>query len=329
MNLKKRNYNYLFILELFLFFLYLVFVILDIKSFIIWDQVSYYLRDELTLNNEIILSLYEDGHPHFLRIFIVYLIYQIAIFLSIDINLLYSITLAVILFCTYIVLKKIVSNYTLNINYKVFYILLFLLLLSFFVNGRGIFAIFGNTLLLYALYFKNYSIKYRIGYLKFCILILFSLLFTSVSSGTFMVCLMTIFLFYLFNIIVNLPKISKGNLNIIILISSIIIFFIPLIFKFINKNLEFYNGSIIEMLDHGFGKYFQMILYPSLIIVLLSPFIIVLIYYFIVKNKKVILPLAMIFSSFSIGLFGYTSLVSGISGFILLIFFIFNRNEKG
>ena len=144
-----------------------------------------------------------------------------------------------------------------------------------------------------------------------------------------MVCLMTIFLFYLFNIIVNLPKISKGNLNIIILISSIIIFFIPLIFKFINKNLEFYNGSIIEMLDHGFGKYFQMILYPSLIIVLLSPFIIVLIYYFIVKNKKVILPLAMIFSSFSIGLFGYTSLVSGISGFILLIFFIFNRNEKG
>ena len=64
---KKQN---LFILELFLLFIYAILIILGIKEFSIWQQITYYLSNDFNGNNETLLSLFETNHPHFLRIFI-------------------------------------------------------------------------------------------------------------------------------------------------------------------------------------------------------------------------------------------------------------------
>ena len=67
---------------------------------------------------------------------------------------------------------------------------------------------------------------------------------------------------------------------IFIIISSII----PLITQFINKNLDFYDGSILKMLEHGFGKYLEAYVYIVLPLLLFLPFIFIIGYYFLSKN---------------------------------------------
>lgn len=203
---KKQN---LFILELFLFFIYAILIILGIKEFSIWQQITYYLSNDFNGNNETLLSLFETNHPHFLRIFILYVIYQISLFFALDITFIYNLLLLFLLFFTYIFIKKIIFDIFNFIDYKILGVLFFYFLLSFFMNGRIIFAIFGNTLLLYGLYFNIYSINQKIMNFKLVIIVIFSLLITSVSSGTFMVCLLTIFLFYFFIIVVRFPFLEK------------------------------------------------------------------------------------------------------------------------
>ncbi len=326
MNYIQQTRQNIFILELFILLTYLILILLEIKTFIIWEQITYYLTEDIYSNNDVLLSLYKDSHPHLLRILLIYIIYQISIYFSLDVNMIYNIILVFLLFFTYILIKKIINDFFIARNtYKILVVLLFLFTLSNFMNGRIVFAIFGNTLLLYALYFKNYSIKKQIKNFRFILLVFFSIIFTSVSSGTFMVCLTTIFLFYFLTFISKLPYIEKKYFLTIFFINILIILFIPLIIKFINKNLEFYNGSIIEMLDHGFGKYIDIYIYPFLIILIILPFIMIVVYNYILSNYKIILPLSMILSSFLIGLFGYSSFVSGISGFILFFFMIYKR----
>ena len=313
---KKQN---LFILELFLFFIYAILIILGIKEFSIWQQITYYLSNDFNGNNETLLSLFETNHPHFLRIFILYVIYQISLFFALDITFIYNLLLLFLLFFTYIFIKKIIFDIFNFIDYKILGVLFFYFLLSFFMNGRIIFAIFGNTLLLYGLYFNIYSINQKITNFKLVIIVIFSLLITSVSSGTFMVCLLTIFLFYFFIIVVRFPFLEKKIIYMIFFIFIIISSIIPLITQFINKNLDFYDGSILKMLEHGFGKYLEAYVYIVLPLLLFLPFIFIIGYYFLSKNHKLILSFSLILSSLFIGLFGFSSLFSGISGFVLLI----------
>lgn len=320
--------NYLFILELFLVIIYIVLILLGIKDFSIWGQITYYLSTDFDMNNKVLLHLFEESHPHFLRILILYFIYQFSLLLSLDVNLVYNLVLLLFLYKTYLFIKNIIIDIYGDLKYSILTILLFYFLLSFFMNGRIIFAIFGNTLLLYTLFFNSYSIKNKITNFKFIFMIVGSLIFTSVSSGTLIVCLSTILIFYFLTIVLNFPFIKKKILYKIIFIFALCLSFIPLIIKFINKNLDFYDGSFLKMLEHGFGKYLEIYIYPIIILLFFLPFFIMFGYYFLYNNKYFVLPFSLIISSFFIGLFGYSSLFSGISGYILFVAMNFYSKKR-
>jgi hypothetical protein len=99
----------------------------------------------------------------------------------------------------------------------------------------------------------------------------------------------------------------------------------PMIVIFVNKNLNYYDGSIIHMLSHGVGRYlvdnFYILLPIVALLILLLPIIIL----YLRKYKFLILPLSMILSSLAVGLFGYSSLVSGVSAYLMFIYMIIYR----
>lgn len=320
--------NYLFILELFLVTTYIVLILFGIKNFSIWDQITYYLSGDFNMNNKVLFHLFEESNPHFLRVLILYFIYQFSLLLSLDVNLVYNLVLAVLLYMTYVFIKNIIIDIYGDVKYSILTILLFYFLLSFFMNGRIIFAIFGNALLLNAIFFNTYSIKNKITNIKFIFMIVLSLIMTSVSSGTFMVCLFSIVIFYFLTAVFNFPFIKKKIFYVKIFIFILIILFLPLIIRFINKNLDFYNGSFLKMLEHGFGKFLAMYTYPVLILLFFLPFFLMFSYYLFNNNKYFILPFSLIISSLFIGLFGYLSLFSGISGYILLVAINFYNTKR-
>ena len=91
------------------------------------------------------------------------------------------------------------------------------------------------------------------------------------------------------------------------------------------KNLNYYDGSIINMLSHGAGRYlidYFYISFPIFAILLLSLPIVIL---YLKKYIFLILPLSMIFSSLVVGLFGFSSLVSGVSAYVIFIYMYKNR----
>ena len=104
---------------------------------------------------------------------------------------------------------------------------------------------------------KSCSLKNSISNISFFILVLISILFTSVSSGTFMVSILTLLIFYFTIMIIHFPILKIKYIYLQIYTFLVIILLTPLIVKFIDKNLQFFNGSIIEMLGHGFGRYLE------------------------------------------------------------------------
>jgi hypothetical protein len=322
---KKQN---IFFIEIFLFLVYIFFILLGFKDFIIWSQITDHLTFDYISNNENIIHLYEINHPHLLRVFILYLIYQFSLFFNLDINIIFNLVIISLLFISYTLLKKIITDFNNDLKYSILVILLTLFLLSIFMNGRIVFAIFGNTLLLYSIYVKSCSLKNNISTIHFFVLVLISILFTSVSSGTFMVSVLTLLIFYFTIIIIHLPKLKIKYIYLQIYLILVLILLSPLIIKFINKNLKFFNGSIIEMLEHGFGRYFGEYYILFFILLFFIPFIVVFLFVYFRKKNFYILPFSMILSSTIIGMFGLLSFFSGISAFILWVYFLLRKEKK-
>ncbi|MDQ7085350.1 MAG: hypothetical protein Q9M36_10680 [Sulfurovum sp.] len=303
-----------------LFSIYILLILLEYKQFSIWSQVGYYLFNSESYDRlDMVLELFQDKHPHALRILLIYPFFEISDFLGVDVNFLYNIVLVILVFTIY----KIFISITKGMIHKpqLLLVLFFIIFLSLYMNGRLIFAILGNTFILYILYRQAYS-EYKLSIFKVMIYILLSLWLCSVSSGTLMVGIGTILLFYFLNFIVYLPYIKKTHIYFVLIILAFLLFFLPLILQLINKNLDYYDGSFFLMLDHGFGKYFTNIiiyLILSLPLIFLS---MIIAYKYLKKYSYYILPLSMIFSSLTIGLFGTSSLVSGIMAYILFIYMI-------
>jgi len=322
---KKQN---IFLIEIFLLLIYIFFILMGFKDFIIWSQITDHLTDGFISNNESLIHLYEINHPHLLRVFILYLIYQFSLFFSLDISLVYNLFIITILFGSYILLKKVLIDFYSASKYFILIILITLFFLSIFMNGRIAFAIFGNTLLLYSIYMKSFSLKNSISNISFFILILISILFTSVSSGTFMVSIITLLIFYFTIMIIRFPMLKIKYIYLQMYIFLLIILLTPLIVKFIHKNLQFFNGSIIEMLGHGFGRYLEEYYILFFILLFFMPFIVMILFVYLKKKMIYILPFSMILSSVSIGMFGILSFFSGITAFILLSFFLLRKERK-
>lgn len=317
--IKIKYFEYL------IFIIYFILILLEVKKFIIWGQITNVLVPNEMLNNyEIITNLIETNHPHILRILLIVPFYAISEYISIDLELFFSITLMMFIFILYYLHLKILNSIV--SREKLFFILLFFLGLSFLMHGRIMFSILGNTILLFLLYKSFYS-SYKIGKFKFLVLFIIALWFVSVSSGTFIVFLLTILIFYTIQALIKLPYISKELLFSFSMFLLLILLISPIIMVFVEKNLNYYDGSIVNMLSHGAGRY--LIDYFYIVLPLLMLFILFLPIFlrYLKKYRILILPASMIISSLVVGLFGFSSLVSGISAYIVFIYLFINRQK--
>ncbi len=312
-------------IELSIFLIYLALILLEIKQFIIWGQISnVFVVNDSIANFQIISNILGTGHPHLLRLLLVLPFYVVSDYLSLNLNIFFSSVLLGIIFICYIIIVSILKNIVQR-KYLI-YTLIFFLILSFFMNGRSVFPIFGNTLLLYLLYNKFY-IQNQLNFFKFLLLFFLALWSVSVSSGTFSVFLLTIFIFYTLQILIQLPTLKKNILWFLSFSFMLVILILPILLIFINKNLDYYDDSFINMLSHGLGRYlidyFYIILPLLAILILLIP----LVLQYLKKYKLLILPLSMIIASNIIGLFGLLSFISGISAYLLYIYMYINKKK--
>jgi len=324
-NLYKKWIQLIFISEIILILTYAMFIILGYEEFTVWSQVGDYLFDSsFTERSNTLFQLFADKHPHAMRISLIYPIFQLADILNINVLTLYSVTILLLFILMYKLLLSVLKYY--SITHMTSFILIFLLILSLFMHGRIAFAMFGNTLILYVLFIKIHFPS-KMNTMKSVLYLATALWFCSVSSGTLMVAIGTIMLFYSLRILIELPYIQKKYITLFALLIVLLILASPIILQLVNKNLNYYDGSFIHMLDHGFGKYILKYFYLIGILLVISPYLLIKSINFFKKSKEFILPLSMIIASLSIGLFGFSSLVSGLSAYILFIYMYLNKNN--
>ena len=179
-----------------------------------------------------------------------------------------------------------------------------------FVNGRIIFAYFSEALLLYYFIEKKFQIN-----LKFLIIFLFS----SVSSGTMSVILITCFLSR--KMIKNSLK-KKRTIKIFKVAIILIVTYYFIIFA--KKNLISYSGNIFKLLQHGlFSKLKNIYIEVYALLIVLFPYFI----YLSIQMRKIDRLLFRIYISSIIGLlFGFTAGTMGVP--ILMIYFLIVFNSK-
>ncbi len=297
--------------ELFVFMIYFCCIVLNLLDFSMLAQVV----DIIDINSgtekwDLTQNMLSNFHPHAFRLVLMLPFYWIHDYFSIDVNISFGIAVLLLMFLTY---KYIVFIVKFQDSTK-FALLNFIFFVMLLMNGRIAFAIYGNALLLKTLYQMYYLRKIR--FVEFIIKVFLGLFFTTVSTGTVFVGILSFIIFYS---IVILRKIPTINLKVLFYFCSVIGFLIFLVQDFlliyINKNLKYF-GSFYNMASHGLGKYLKAEM------ILLVPIIIILIYFILRKirqNELLVLPLSMVISASIIGVFGLSSLFSGLSGFILFI----------
>lgn len=219
---------------------------LNLLEFKIWSQITY-------INQIEIFNYFEAGLlVHIPRYFVVLPSFYFGDIFKVNENFvftIYVILLASLTSLIWIKIQEIIVSKKKYINFS--FIIPFILL--YFINGRFIFSLFGLSLLLLIL------VKIRLNIYEPYMLIGFvlSFLFTSVSSGTFSVALLSIivtsrraFINYLFagSYVIKILK--------ILCFAFVFLVLFYLFYLFFNKNLTFYGGGFggaHNMLSHGLG----------------------------------------------------------------------------
>jgi len=318
MQSKKYNFFYYSI-----FLIYGTIILLEIKKYTIWNQIT----DVVDTNN---LSsptfLFESFNAHTLRLLLMFGIIKMGNILNLNSNYFFSI----IVFLNILISSKLLVSIQKNIQNNPIvnvYCALTLIIISLLMNGRTSFSFLGISLIAYSI------LKYHLqdlNLLKMIFYFCLGLFLCSVSSGSFSVALLSIFIFII-NFFYNSQYRKNDKKKLIFLI---ILFGIPIaqiMAIFITKNLDFYDGSIIKMLSHGAGKIFK---YKTLLILIIPiiPFLIIVILTYtkyLNKDLRVLLFFPFVVSGIFIGLFGFTSFWTSYPIYILTIFnFLLPRRFK-
>tara|TARA_Y100001968_G_scaffold119320_1_gene108710 strand:- start:5332 stop:6312 length:981 start_codon:yes stop_codon:yes gene_type:complete len=320
---KKKFFNYTIYV---LFSIYLIFVLLGIKEFKVWNQILSVigqpnLQDFLTTITKIVL----EKHTHIFRLILLSPILFLAYILNIKTNYLFSIIIVILIF----IMIKILNDLSQKLTEKKTPSLALtgiMIIISFFLNGRGILAMFGITLILNAYY---HNILHLFSVKKFIFHILLGCFFCTVSSGTFFVALGSILLFFVCKIIKDFPKIHKSYLKLFLIFFIFFILLTSEIIKFIQKNLLFYEGSIIKLMKHGIGNVIPLsiILLSIGLIIAISPLLFLIIKKLLKKHLLFQITLPIILSSLCIGIFGFLSLFICFPAILIIIEFHINSKK--
>ena len=308
----RRDFN----LFLSLLLLYCFMCFTEIITFKLWPQVEEIWKegyDELSITN----------NKLFLRFYLVFPIFSLSKNLGIDYNYLFTIIVPVMIFSSALNIAKV--NYDVDELIKSkgrikILTLSFLVLsgLSLFMNGRIVFAILGASMLLMVGYFWG-SLKI----VKLVVLSIVGLFLTSVSSGTFIVFALSLFILSFYHF---LNDFSKRNVMLFCCSTILLLLISPLLKMYFFRNLDFYGGGFhgfINMLNHGFGAllFTENFYFLGFIVLLVMVFIFFFFFYF--RNLRVcfiILSIALVG-----GLFGYSTMMIGIPPLVVLISYFFVR----
>ena len=274
----------------------LLFLFSPFHEFKLWSQVTYLRGSVPNLGN---LS----SEAHLLRYLLVYPIFVLSDQTGLNADYLFRLLCFVMLFLTIRHCTK-MADYYLQKNelYFIICFALLFLLLSAFMNGRIIFAFLGFSYLLLSV--QNWE-KKQLSNLGLCLRIFPVLFLCSVSSGTFLSCLLGLILWSV--VFVNRPKKSLYLYGFMLLVVLS-----PVVNLYVFKNINFYGGGFsgfVNMLNHGAGKIFHLVDFASLTLIILiiahlSVIGIALLYY----EKKYRLHLLFTASCMVAGLFGYSTL---------------------
>lgn len=300
------------------FFIYFCLILTGVKQFNVWNQIIYGYESHFSL-----LDYFDNFGSHTVRLILMHPIMKFSEIYDFDKDFVFSIIGFFIIMLMIRINNKIIDFYYSATRIKVIFLCL-IFVFSFIMNGRNLFSFLGYSLFTY---YAFSFLEQKNGRYNFFILIL-GLIFSSVSSGTFSTLIIYIILFNLYNFIINKLTFKRKAILFLQSITAIALFS-PMFYVGLKKNLDYYNGSFITMMSHGFGAYLNniyVLIFGILGVLILSPIILIGGYFLIKKMDKdsystIALPAWI--SSVIGGVFGYSALIGGLPIlFISILIFI-------
>lgn len=323
MLLSKRVEFYLRLQSIILIALYCIFILGGYKTFTLWSQIDVLVG----LNPFTTLD-----HPHGLRYLIVSPTLFLAEYYAWDRSTVFSLFVVFNLSLCAVITAYLQSVISKKIeNRWIVWLYLFIpifLTLSFPMNGRLSYMLLGTALMMFSYLNWSLAILRKKPLWQVCIYVLtysISLALLSVTSGCFMVGVIVAIL-QSFVLVVLPDKFSHKILHVTLnSLPPILLGFLQ--YQFVEKNLDYYGGSLLAMLVHGPGKYLGALnpnKYLMGSVIGLGVFILILLNQhaatFIRRNILLINPILLVILSVAIGIFGYSTLLTGsIAAMILVI----------
>ena len=268
-------------------------------QFELWSQVVRFWVSDFTLYEKF-------THHHGFRYFLVYPIFQLAKWLGVSYNWLFSLYVPVLIsliayFTTHAVVGM--GRHTSIEKRTIIFIgvSLFIILLSLLMNGRLMFAFTGSAILVWAL--LNWE-RNRDWINLLAIVTAF--FFSSVSSGTFIVVIASFYFFLGVNVLLGTPSVCRRK--ILVNYALLLVLVNPFLTMVLIKNFEFYGddfSSVMGLLSHGYGL---LLLQSNLIFLAVGMIAILLLTYFFRKqifHYWVLSSLVLIYIAG--GMFGYST----------------------
>lgn len=280
-----------------LFFLILPFS--DFYNFSLWSQVNILRGTSPNLVDAV-------SQAHFLRYLLVYPIFIFSDILNFDANKIFSFIGLSLLFLVVRNCTKIANTYVTGSEYFfLFWFSFFFLMLALFMNGRIIFAFYGFSYLLLSLHRWERNEITNFGlFLK----IFLALFFCSVSTGTFLSCLLGLTLW-------SIIFVKRRKQRFYLYLAVLAVAVSPITSLYLIKNIIFYGGGVgglFKMLNHGLGTIFYNVDFFSLVLlILITTHIIVFVGLLLLYQKKYRLLIIFTTTSAFAGLFGYSTLSLG------------------
>ncbi len=307
-----------FITKMGIFFVYFILCASGFINFELWSQVTRVWGIQSSIhsgiqNEEVVNAITTDDgyeYAHLLRYYLVFPIFKLSNLLGIDYNYLFSLFFSFFILYSSLNISKGVlfcAKFFPKIKIDVVFILVFstLCFISFFMNGRMIFAIMSSSLLVYiSLCWHNCN------FFLIAFNVILGVMFSSVSSGSFIVYFASLLCFFSFKV---LSFGGKRNVLLLFFVLCLTALSYPFLSDSILKNIGFFGGGLagmIGMLSHGFGIVFinsHGYFLAISVLVMIALLALATIIFLYIENMQ---PLIM-FSVIALlgGLFGYSTLV--------------------
>ncbi len=335
---SKKTELYIAFQSLILSVLYVIYIIGGYKSFNVWSQLDIFAG----VNPLLVLD-----HPHGLRYLITWPVLWLSEFLDVHRNVIFSIFVVANLIVTTLLTAAVQAriSHALESRWRLWVYLFapIFITLSFAMNGRLSYMMLGISLMLYAYtrWLSGMAVNEPLGKaFLWCVINMLALVLLSVSSGCFTVGMLLVAAQTCVMVAMPIHSWKKYLLNIALNI-GIIAVFVLIQFNFIQKNLDFYGGSIFAMMVHGPGKIFYNMQYGRELTALLSAIVVFIGVCYSQKLKHLarvvcsryyllITPVSLVIISLLVGVFGYSALLTGsTAAMILVVHFIGTLNQAG